>query len=422
MAQNIIFAGTAPNDRTGDKWRPAWLAAIDNFDQLFAFQDSQAILNISQESDFPVQTASTITLKTNIVHLISKSFTTTKNFVSENGAVFTALNIFGPIVTFTGSGSMFSGTDVDFKINDISISCPSAKAFDFADTAGGVKNFQCLNVRQFSGTAIATIDDYVSCTFKSFGSFTSTGIDIKGDKWRVFDVDDVAMISSSSSYVGIDFGTAILPSIKINDAIFECPAGAIGISGLANNGNVDSGSIATVKGCKFSGGMTDLQNITVDDVRWAFSGNSPTEDTFPDVLTGFVGNATETVIGVGSGDTDNPVPILATYVEERASHFTTTAAGIVKYVGERPLRGPIDFNFGLIPVGGGTKVVRAHLVKNSTPVPSAYREVSISGGTPNQVTIPWQDRFIEDDEFQIWLENRTDTANVIAEFGSLRIK
>jgi len=96
MAKQVINVGTVADDRTGDTWRSAMQKSNSNFTELFDFDASLGFVFIAQESDFPIQDATTITLATDTVHIITASFSTAKKFTVNDGAVLTMDNQFGP--------------------------------------------------------------------------------------------------------------------------------------------------------------------------------------------------------------------------------------------------------------------------------------------------------------------------------------
>ena len=92
MAQQLINIGAAANDRTGDTWRDAMDKSNDNFTELYLFDASQKTIQVAQESDFPTQDATTITLEAGLLYFVTGSFTVTKRFVCENGASLNSSN------------------------------------------------------------------------------------------------------------------------------------------------------------------------------------------------------------------------------------------------------------------------------------------------------------------------------------------
>ena len=420
ITQDVINVGTVANDRTGDTWRAAMVKANTNFTNLTAFANSQSFVFVAEESDFPSQTGSVITLETNTVYIVTANVTTAKSFTCQQGSVLTMFTASGPLLTFTGTGTMFSGADVSFSIYDASITCPLAKAFDFSDSVGNTKIFLARNVFILACLKSGDFDDLVNTQFFNCGFLdTDGGIDVTGSSSLAFTVDRLAQISTSATFVGIDLGSAVISNIEFNNLIFVGPSGAKGVSGLANSGNVPTGSSAMITNSSFSGGMTTpLENISKDDIRWILKNNTPVEDTFPDGLLSFTSNATETVIA-GTG---TPVIVNATWTVISVSQFTGTTAGRLTYNAERGLPGPIDVSCGLISAGGGSIDVQVCIALNGTPITETLTPISISGSNPAQASIPWQLTLEEDDYLEVFVQNDTNTTNIIVEYCRLRIR
>jgi hypothetical protein len=417
MAQQLINVGSAANDRTGDTWRDAFIKVNANETELFTAVNAQSLVYISQESDFPNQDATTITLETLTIYVVSQAFTTGKRFIAQEGAVMTSFNIFGPIVTYTGAGAMFTATDVNFKLVELNVVCPSAQVFDVTDSVGGVYSLVVSGFRALNCLKLGTINNLLA--FELFNSFaiTSQGLEVIGNSYNVFSINKVAYVTTSAAFIGVDLGTSVINNIEIQDLICDGVSGSIGISGLANSGNVPTGRIAELSNSSFSSGMTPLQNITVDDIRWRFTGNTPISDTFEDALIAFNGNTTETVIST----INTPVIVNATWVEESASFFTSTSGGRLTYNGERDARFPIDISAGLISSGGGAIDVSLYLAKNGSVITNSKTPISISGSDPQTLSIPWQDDMSENDFYEVFVENNSNTTNIIVEYCKLRI-
>lgn len=418
MAFQPIGLGAAENDRTGDDWRDGGVKINSNFTELFDFKDSQSFVFISQESSFPVQDATTITLESNMVYVVSTNVTTGKRFICEDGSVMTMFNGFGPILTYTGSGTMFTGTDAGFTISAMRIVCATAQAFSFTDTIGKQKIFTCNTVSVLACLKMGTFDNMTQVQFFTSFAICDDGIELLDDQ-TLLTVERLGLISSSATFIGIDIGTVLIDNFEVADLVVIAPAGAIGISGTTASGNIPSGSLAMLRDSSFSGGLTTiLQNITTDDIRWSFRDNTGITDSFPDGLLSFVSNATETVIS----STGVPVIVNATWTVISFSQFTGTTGGRLTYNAERDLPGPIDVACGLISAGGGAIDVQVCIALNGTAIAATCTPISISGSNPASLSIPWQLTLEENDFIEVFVQNDTNTTNIIVEYCRLRIR
>ena len=176
MGQQFINLGVVANDGTGTKWRAGGDVINENFTELYGLIGSIDFVFVAQESDFPVQDATTITLEAGQVYVVSGSFSVAKRFVCETGSSMSAFNTLGTVLTYTGSGTMFTGVDANFTINKIALNAPSAALFNFSDVA-------ILN------SHVVIIQDISVITALKTGTFTSLASIVVQDS-GAFDVDD----------------------------------------------------------------------------------------------------------------------------------------------------------------------------------------------------------------------------------------
>jgi len=416
MAQELINLGAVANDRTGDDWRTGGQKINDNFSQLF----SDSAIYINQESDFPTQDATTITLEAGQSYIFSGSFSVSKNFICQEGSLVDGRNGFSSIVTFTGSGIMFSGVDASFFMRNVMlIPGITNSAFSFTDTVGGIRRVIFENMIVNNAAKLGNFTDMRVVEFLNFAAHNvNDGASFFGTSGTILLCDRINFTSTSASFKAIDLGTATQILLEFNTMIVNAPAGAFGISGLTSSGNVPAGSLARVENCTFVSGVTPLETITADDIRWSFKNNTGIKDTFADALTAFRSNATETVIATQ----DVPVIINATWVEEQVSQFSTTTAGRATYLAERDLQVPITASAGLISSGGGAINVSMSLALNGTVISTSSVQIAISGSSAQTLSIPWQITMSEDDYVEVFVENNTNTTNIIVEYATLRLR
>lgn len=381
------------------------------------------IVIINAEVDFPTQTATIITLESNKIYQIGAEFSTAKRFIYEDGVVITMDNQFGNVLTYTGTGDMFSGSGASITIEKIRLSSPNAnQTFSGVDTTG-TKLFIVRSCTVVSTPKWGTFTGFQATIMNSCDAENADqGMTIAGSGQLITNVSQFALVSTSATFVGIDFGTAVIPNIELTDFICVAPAGAIGVKGAAANANVPSGSNATLIDSSFAGGMTaELSGITADDFRWLFSGNTGIPDTRPDGLISIVGNATETVIAASSSDGSNAVLMAGTWTLEGDSHFTSTTAGRMTYNGEVDFRAPIDFTTTILMASGGDKQVKVYLCINGTIVVQTGKQGTSSSTKAASITGIWQHTFQTNDYVEVWLENTADTVNIIGQQAVSRV-
>ena len=216
-----------------------------------------------------------------------------------------------------------------------------------------------------------------------------------------------------------DITSATFYAFEMGDVEFIGVAGTKSLKGAASSANMLSGSVATVRDSDFSGGgATPLTGITNTDTRWVFSGNGGIEDTIEDALIYFRNNVTATTISV----INTPYLVAGTWVQSRASKFTTTAAGRATFTAERAITVPVDIALQLKMASGGTVDVTTYLAKNGTVITESAIKASVSSSALTGVNIHWQLTLQPNDYLEVFVANNTNTINVIADQAVLRVR
>lgn len=365
---------------------------------------------VNSEVDFPTQDATTITLDAGIQFILGASFTTAKNFIIGDKSLFTGGNILSPVLTYTGTAPMFTSVDASFTIRDIQIDHPNSEGFNFTDTVGGAVLFLNEKVRTVSGTKYGTFNDLQTVLIEGSSALdVDDGITLQGVNNLIFSTDKFYMGSTSPTFAGIDLTTSITQNLEFDDLIVIGPVGSVGIKGAASSGNVPVGTVATVSRGNFSGVDTPLDTIAVDDIRWEFAGNSGIPNTRRDALISTSSNLLETVITA----TLTPVKVNAVWVCEGESFFDCDTAGRMTYIGENQFRAPIDFSTTVKMAAGSSKQVTVFIAVNGTVVSQTGKEATVSAANPSSIATAWQHTFSTGDYVEVWVENDTDTNNII---------
>lgn len=365
---------------------------------------------INVEADFPIQDSTTITLTPGITYKIGASFSTGKRLISSSstqGVVFTANNLFGSVVTYTGTGDMFTITNANFTIKEITLDSQNANQ-TFNHTGAG-NTFNAREVTVLNSPKWGTFD--VAGTFHRDCAAINVddGISLVGSTWVIFNISGLSFISTQATFKLVDFGTTIIPNIEIINANAAGPAGSTALDGLASNGNVPANNLAMVQNCNFSGVTNALVGITPDDFRWSFEANAGIRDSRPDARVSLIGNVTATVIAA----VNTPVKVAGTWVIRDQSHFTGDTTGRITYIGERDFTGPIDIPIDAMMASGGAKDVTAYAVINGTIDGNTPRlRLTPSSSQADSVTLVSQRTFTTNDFVEVFVENNTDAVNI----------
>ena len=378
---------------------------------------------VNEESDFPTQDATTITLETDTNYSLGASFSTTKRFIVQQGCNFTANNLTAPVLTYTGSGVMFTSTDAAFTMDRIRFDAPSAsRGFACTDTTGNTKGINLSGVFFLNIAEWGTFEAYQALIVDNCGVFASTGkggITVIGSGWFAFTVMGFAVISSSATCIAIDLGSSVHSFFDADGLVVIAPSGGIGIKGLASSANMVAGSLGRIVNNTFIGGMTDyLSGLTEDDIRYKFDGDANISDTNPDLLMSLTGNSTATTVSGGT-----PTLLAGTWnAVERASQFAGTTAGRGTFLGERTLAGPVDISVTVEPSSGNNKDISAYLAVDGSVVANSQTTTRVDNANPKTISIPWQIAFEAATFVEIYVSNDTDNVSVIGTSAILRIR
>lgn len=376
----------------------------------------------NQLSDLPVPLGGVHQLADDKIYILGNDISTPNKFsCGVNNGIFGG-TVFGPTLTYTGSETMFTGVDKNFQIDNISLDAPSAQIYDLSSTpSSGGNTFFSTGVIIISCDKYGTFDDMSTVDVSQSSALSlNDGATISGDtNWSILAFTKFAMLSADGTFTGFDFGSSIHQTLELNDLIIRAPAGAVGITGLIDSGNVSANDLAIVNGGEFTGGLTPLVNISTSDIRWDFQANAGISDSISDALLAFNGNALQTDIET----VNTPVKINAVWTCERESRFDCTTDGRATFIAERPDFFPVDISIGLISVGGTPIDTTTYLAKTGTIIANSGRSLNISGTDPRAISIPWQIEMSENDYLEIFVENNTNGTNdIIAENAILRIR
>lgn len=378
------------------------------------------VVFIAIEGNFPTQDGSTITLETGVFYWVIASFSTGKYFVPQQNSLMTAgAQGTNTVVTYTGTGSMFEASDVSFTVREMVIDHPNAQGFNVSGT-GGTTSFVFIdNVTNVSGTKYATFDNMIGVVInRSAAQDVDSGITVVGANFGIFNHSTSLLSSTSASFKAIDFGTAVVSTLEIQNVNMNGPVGSIGISGLASSGNVSANRLAMVDNCEFGDDITPLENITNTDVRWNFFGNNAIGDTIIDGMASLNGNTTETIIAaVGV-----PVKIAGTWTVERQSKMLVDTTGRATLTSERPATVPIDGTVTTEAASGTNKDIRTYFALNGSVINNSGKKAKVGAADPRNTSILWQLELQPGDFIEEFHENNSDTTNLITEDAIIRVR
>jgi hypothetical protein len=387
---------------------------------------------INQESDFPVQDETTITLSDNTSFIISAPITTSKRFIVGKNVTLSGQQ---PTEqwkwSYTGTGDMFTGVDFGvFYVRNCSFECPTAQMFNLSSTGTGGSTLFVLDFWRgtvASGvvcdkfgtfTDITTLNIISSSLVAGFGC--NSGITIGGTSLGLLTIDRFAILSVlDPTFIALDLGTAVIDTAYevINLVSIGIAIGSIGISGLPNNGNIIAGLLGTYTGCDFIGPITPISGISEKDSQIEFDNCAPVPDSTK-VIDIFL-NVDETVVisAIALPDGTNFVPINgANWVTSNESRFSADSAGIITYNGLADVSVKITAGASIEKVGGGADEIATRISINGA-LPPLSSEGKTQQTDPSQVFSSGLVTISPGDTIQLYAGNLSGTANIIISAG-----
>jgi hypothetical protein len=379
---------------------------------LSAIPASTKTVIVNDINDFPAAVGGIITLADNTEYAVRNDITTANRFVMGNNCVISGADSVVTKLAYTGSGVMFTSVNNSFTIKDIKFDCASGTFLSFSGS--GIEIVQLLSVVVIADT-MGTFGDFAGVHFDDAQlTATTNGFTFSGSNGVILLEANLITIAAGTMY---DLGTATFNGFSITDSFATLNGASVFLSGAAASANINAGSLGTVHNCRFFSTGTPLSVIADNDLRWQFFINDDIDDTHRDCLMSQINNVTETVIAVAG----TPVKLAGTWTEEHASHFTTDATGKMTYNGVKDQHVDVTFSFTAAPVSGTNKDIVFYVFKNGVEITNSGAANNLSSGDPGRTTLLWRLNLTATDYIEAFVENNTDTVNVLVTDAILRI-
>lgn len=450
MAQQNIIIGVA-DAGTGDNYFQAFTKAEANFTELYPLAENalsktalavqtvlgevnftgglkvngafvkapirQVIINVL--ADLPTPVASEITLATQTEYVVGDDLNIgTNRLVMSADTVFRGLDENVITVTYTGTGSMFTASDVSCRVKGLTANCTSGTLLTAINTAGneGTSNVILDNVDVDCATLGTITNLNILGIFRcAFNSISTDGFSFIGTQGNAITINDSTILQQAGTFLNL--GASSFLSFDISNYLMIGSGGTTFLSGAAASANIRAGGLGRVVRGRNLGAETVLSGITSQDALWEFFLNDSIPNTRPDGLLSMQSNATATVIAFAG----TPVLVAGTWVVERVSQFTGTTAGRLTYNGGKDVTVPLTASLTVEPVSGGATDVSVQVAINGTVVANSKRVGNTSAGNPTSITIPWQEQLSTSDFVEVFVANEGGTVNILVSSAVLRI-
>ena len=400
--------------------------------ELYDFNKDSNVIPITEESDFPTQDASKITLESGFIYDIKKPFTTTKFFDCQGGSMKGGFSDV-PFITYTGSGFMFDINQNLFGLDLLHVACPSAVFMRIVgDGTLSLATFASVNSLILSsciGVARAEAGGILSYTSHNLnGIINGSAFEFIGNS-ALQSLNRVSISGLTATGIAIDFGTAVITEGEFDDVIVGGNAAATAVSGLTNSGNTPVGGNISFDGCNFGALTTPLVGVKENDIRNQFgernSSNIRASQNAGDL---FLDGGSETIAVASSGDWNEiGTPAgAATWQGDIADRFTINAAGFITYIGERTIDIRLTARATVEKVGGGADEIECRLAKNwtgaTTDAGFSKSRAGTQNATPTSVPMGALTTAETNDNFRVIFSNNDGSSDIIASVTSLEIR
>ena len=367
---------------------------------------------VNDVNDFPAAVAGVITLADDTEYAVRNDITTANRFILGNNSVIDGSDNIVINLTYTGSGIMFTSSSKSWTIKAITITCSGGTFIDF--NGSGAEIFQIKNSVIIADT-MGTINAVAGLHFDDTQfNITTDGITFGGANGVVL-VESTLGAIDAGTFFGL--AAATFSGFSITDGFYTLNGASVFLDGAASSANIDVGGLGTLHNSRFFGAGTAMQTITTDDTRWQFFINDDIDDTHRDCMMSQISNITETVIAVAG----TPAKLAGTWTTEHQSHFTSDATGKMTYNGVKDEHLDITFSFTAAPVSGTNKDIVFYVFKNGVEITNSAAANNLSSGDPGRTTLLWRAAFTDGDYVEAYVENNTDTVNVLVTDAILRV-
>lgn len=342
---------------------------------------------INKLDDFPPPVGGVIFLEDSINYLLGADVTSPFPFSLSGANFISSVNPLGVRLTYTGTGTMFSGSDVSPTFFNFGFSCSSAKAIDIQDTGGNLGSnvlrisncllSECDTIADMTSLRRLIVDDF-QVNQAANGGFRFFGSDWDGPSIR----NCAVRLLDGCCY---DFGSVLFRSCALRDFRVDTTdsPNAVGITGASASGNMVSGAMGAIDAYTFLGSGTDVTVISPSDIRWGFNETANIDSTTLDgAKTNDLTLGTPQLVTVSQG-------VFASigstsWTSNLSERFTFTTGGVATYIGEQDARFLIIGKTTQLTGGSGFALTASRISINGTSL--AESESCVESNRPTTTT------------------------------------
>jgi len=360
------------------------------------------VVVVNSMADFPTAVSGVITLGNDSAYLVSAFLTTANRFVLGDNTIVYGAGSRVAGLQYTGTGTMFTGTDVSAKITLLTLDAPNGTLFDIAISAGS-SVFELTNLTVTSCDTIGTLAGVTASqiTDTLWGSIISAGLTFSGSMGifvgsrNVF-TSDVDVFDFGSSTFSLGF--------ILETSTFSFGAPAAVLNGAVDSANIAVGALGSIVNCRVFNTTAPLIGITTSDIRWIFFANSVIENS----ASGLLATNTNSLITIAVVNT--PVLINTNWSVVGASRFTESN-GRFTYTG---LGERMSIAVAISATGGSVSedVFNFYVYLNGAQVSASKITRTFSSTSAGSISMFWAFELNTSDYIELFVENASDDSNI----------
>lgn len=372
---------------------------------------STKTVQVFEEGDFPAPVAGVITLADDTEYFIQNDITTANRFVIGNNTVIKGSDAVTITLTYTGSTTLFTAVDKEFKLADLRIIAATGTLFDISSS--GTNLFRCYNSTLYAYN-IGNFDSMLITYFLScLITCLNTGITFSGTHVVAL-ISACSLTNSSATSNTIDIGVATFNSFYLDRLLFNSNSTGYLLEGAASSANIVSSGLGSIFNCQQLGtGPFLSSNITSYDDRWEMILNPAIINSLDLALTTHSGGT----ITITTAAT--PVIIGATWTSVDMHRFTHTVGGRWTYNGKGS-HVAIDASISAT-VAVSSYACTFYVYINGVQITASGITRTLSGSVGN-ISLIWETALATNDYIEIWCQNDTSNVDIVINAIKLRIR
>lgn len=362
--------------------------------------------------DFPAPVAGVITLLTDTEYKLQNDVSSANRFVMAENTVLSGAD--GSLIEleYTGSGTMFTASDVNFKIKDIILRCDSGTLFDMSSSTGAHRfrqytcNCYCNNIGSIDGMGVVYFFSVVFLVTTQGMTFSNNNNVV------IFDTSSFTIASGAGN--AIDLGTATFSVFTIDKAISLLNTSGYFLTGLTGSGNINANGLGSIINTRNLGTSPLLNNISPYDDSWEIQLNSEVMNSL-DLCLMTHGGATVAITALAT-----PAIIGATWTEHQAHRFTTTAGGRFTYDGKGT---HVSITASIsADIVTATDNCSFFLYLNGAQITASRVIRSLTAGSIGNIVLIWAVELETSDYLEIWVQNDDTNVDINIYSATVRIR